>query len=517
MKAGVASWIVWAALGGGLACAVCSACGDDATTVGAAREPLLSEPIAIRRELAFLDRERDAVWWVSLPSRARESGELDAVRAELPANPLFAAARSDAHPELLVRTTGLRGVNDQPRLVALDADGDARKYALGAPFTELETSEDGRYALASFTQGAAGPGAFAPSMLAVIDLDAKASDAVTEVSLELQGDAPSRVWLTPALQVKERSLQFALASFPRALALLDLSRPDAGAVELTLTGDPQISLVLEQVLFAPESGRIALRVAGQGDLFVIRLHDEPDNERGFRVTLEQFPAGQTPLHVMAVGESRLLLLTGDGRELRWIDDTDGEKRVQPLEPPSRELLHCAAGCRYALGYSVGAAELNLIELPRLGDSEVSADDPRSAEPEVVVRSSAGSANVVRAVIDEAHRRGILVHEDGAITLVDLEHGTLVPLAAPSDMAQSLQIAPDGSLWFAAPGEILITRVDAESRQVTEVLLEHPIGHLVFMPDIDRVVVVHTDPELALSVLDAHAPRGVAALSVRGPH
>lgn len=509
MNAGVASWIVRAALGGGLVCSALSGCGDDQDATGAprARQRALSEPIAIGRALAFLDRERDSVWWVRLPSRAAESGELEAVSTAVPANPLVAAPRSADHAELLVRTAGLRGVGDRPRLVAVDAEGDRREYALNEPYSELEVSEDGRYALASFARGAVSARTFAPSQLAVVDLDAKESRAVSELALALEGDAPSRVWLAPPLQQDGRTWQLALASFPRALALLDLAQPEAGALELTLTGDAQLSLELEQVLYVPDAGRIVLRFLGLDDVFVADLHDDPDSERGVRVSLDQFPAGETPLHVVAPSASSLLVLTHDGRELRAIDTEGRSIRVQSLESPSSELLHCASGCRYALGHGPGSADLNLIDLERSNDSEPADLD--------LARPLAGSGDVARTVLDEAHRRGIVVHEGGAITLVDLEHGTLSPLAVQADLAELLQLAPDGALWFARPGDLLVTRVDPESGHATEVLLDHPLEQLVFVPDLDRVVAVHVEPELALSVLDARAPRSVEARRVRG--
>jgi hypothetical protein len=500
------AWSVGRLRGAAACFALCTAAcsNDDAATLASAK--WLPEPVAVGTRLSFIDAEHDRAWWLEL-AQTTEPTDLHATSTTLPANPLAAVARSSesvpVQPELLVLSAGLRGVDMGPQLIALNERRTRGEYALQAPYTAFTSSDDGHYALAYFDQGTRST-AFAPAQVAVIDLTAKTS--VSEVGLEVEGHAATRVWLTPSMRVGQRTLQLAVASFPRQLALLDLANPSAGPVIVSLSGDDNVTLDIQELVFVPERGRIVLLAAELDDVVVVTLNDAPNARRHFEVQLNQYAAGAAPLAVLAAGGkdyAGLAVLSAAGSVLRALDADSGDNIEQTLEAPADALLGCDAGCKYALAYALGSTQVSLIDLERLRADEPDAIQTRTVE-----------ANVAGVVTDLDHGRVYLRHMDSALTLVDLGLGTLLPLAVSSSSPAALRVAPDGALWVAKPGDYLVARFDPSTRETREVLLAKPIESLVFVEAAERAVVVHAASELTLSVLDAIEPARVAALRVR---
>jgi hypothetical protein len=462
----------------------------------------LSEPTALGERLAFVDGDEDRVCTLNVGSALEPAPVLDC--QGLPENPVASIKRSGTEDMLLIRSAGLRGVGDGPELVVLGEAAAQRRYPLSRPYTALSTRDDGSYALAYFTAGS--DGVFAPADAAVIDLEGAGQRAVTEVSLEVDGAAPKSVWLTAPLETEGGVFQLALASYARHVALLDLTDPGAGPIIITLTGEVEADWEVRDVTFLPEQGRIAFLARGSQDVFVLSLEHTPDAARHFRVAVDQYFAGESPIALTSSiqqGVARLLVLADQGRELRWVAPADGSAGSLPLETTADGLATCQEECRYALAYARGRAVVTLIDLAGLSLAQPSATRPLR---------SIGEVSAVLA--DAAHARVYLQHEAGALTLCDLASGSLLPIGVPAHVLADVQLAADGALWFAVPGDYLVARFDPELHDAREVLLSQPIRSLVLVPGAQRAVVVHERDQVSLSLLDLSAPTRVDPVQVR---
>ncbi len=434
---------------------------------------------------------------------ATPNGGLPSRGTELPPAPYAIWAREGESHDVLVATAGAPDDDDEPpALVASSPDGSARRHRIAAPYTALAQTEDGRYAVAHFDAGARDVVASA-AQLAVIDLEQKHNGA-HEVSFELDGQPWSALWLTPELQLDGRALHLAVASFERYLGLLALGRPGDGPRFVALTGDRGRPARVTQLVWLPSEGRLAWIAEGLDDLFVLTLRSSSD-AGGYALDVAQFPAGSSPsaLAVAELDAGRVLLvLGGAGRELRALDPGTGRGPLLELDDAASAIAACSPGCAHALLYTPGETSVVLVDAARAAAGE--RDALRAVRMPAKVRSVA---------IANHESRAICVLEGGQLAWVDLDAGTLHSVALGQAGASSMQLARDGSLWFAPAGQDLVTRLEPWSGARAEVQLEAPIARLVLVPDAERAVIIHNHVGLALSVIDAKAPARDSVLYV----
>src|SRR5690606_33239539 len=139
---------------------------DDRTEIA----PSLLEPVALEHQLAFVDRAGGRALLVDVAAASP-----DPVVAELPPGAVR-ALRRPTQDELLVLCQGTpdSGGDAPAALAVIGASGETTSYVLGSRFDNLAVSEDGRYAVAYFSEEA-GPQQdflFNPNEIAIIDLGA---------------------------------------------------------------------------------------------------------------------------------------------------------------------------------------------------------------------------------------------------------------------------------------------------------------------------------------------------------
>jgi hypothetical protein len=354
-------------------------------------------------------------------------------------------------------------------------------------------TDDGRYAVAHFAPGPREAAASA-AQVAVIDLEARG--AATEVGFELDGQPWSELWLTPALQLDGGALHLAVASFDRHVGVLALEHPQERPQFVALTGDDARAARASQLVWLPRQARLAFIAQGLDDVFVVTLQSSTD-ARGHALDVAQFAAGSSPsaLALAEPGQTAVLLVLADaGRELRVLDPGSGQGPLLELDDPASAIAACSPSCAHALLYTPGTSSATLVDA-----ALAVAGDPEALRPLRL------SGPIARVMIADDQSHAYCVHEDGSLTWIDLDAGTLQAVALGAGDGSAVQLADDGSLWIAPAGQDLVTRIDPASRARAELQLDAPIGSLVLVPEAERAVVIHEGARLALSVLDGAAP------------
>jgi hypothetical protein len=145
-------------------------------------------------------------------------------------------------------------------------------------------------------------------------------------------------------------------------------------------------------------------------------------------------------------------------------------------------------------YTPGATALTLVDA-----ALAAAGDPSALHPLRL------PAKVARVSVAKDRSHAICLYEQGGLSWIDLEAGTLHSVALARSAAESAQLADDGSLWIAPAGGELVTWIAPDSRRRAEVRLDAAISRLVLVPEAERAVAVHAGERLALSVLEGTPP------------
>src|SRR5262245_25400815 len=170
------------------------------------RPRVISGPVPLKQQVAYVDGALDRVVIVDADAAAP-----DVATVSIGRKPIWAAPTPDRE-RLLVITRGeealARGqVDEEPRLWNVDVahpELEPTAYTIGSPFDRIAVSDDGRFAVAHFSD--AGPDAEGffrnPNELAIVDLDQPPGPTnPTLRTLRSFGSAPTAVVLSPSMAI----------------------------------------------------------------------------------------------------------------------------------------------------------------------------------------------------------------------------------------------------------------------------------------------------------------------------
>lgn len=436
--------------------------------------------------------------------------------------PTFVEARR-GHDEALVLSRGERGrAGHEPEEATLTVLGGAagdepRTYPVGSPFNALAQSDDGRYAIAFFRQGAGLETLlFNPNEMAIVDLDEEPSDANPVLrTVRSFGGVPTGVAFSPPMQIAgEAGRTLAFVSSPAYVTMLDLDNAERSeiTVRLTLEGDARL-IEPSQFVFDPEAATVYVRGEAADDIYVLSLVEVPEDERvsnDFRPIVNQLGAGRQPsdmtLYDVGAGP-RLLVVAPGSSEAIVIENTSNSTTTIPLGFPAREVL------RYR-GVAPGDPEERERALL------IPADDRSGtvAFVDLELLEDRGGRNVETMTLTQVIRGSLrlpdrdlvlLVHaQAGAegLSLLDLERRTVAPIFAEVSL-QNAQFDAEGTrLWVGAPGTTRLGWLDLDGFHPGEVRLDAPVSQVFALgagrDGRPRVAVSHASSTGWLTVLDA---------------
>jgi hypothetical protein len=495
-----------------LACAALTVACDES---GRSELPALddAQPLALTDTLLYLgyldDDEPEAI----LVDVARSEPRVRFV--ELSPGEVHMYPRPGAEgQEALVLTTGepahLEGdhavdaVNAQVALFA--RAGLAQRYTLPGRFEALALSEDGRFAVAH----ARSNDAFDPGRaLAVLDLTKLASDPTAAALVN-----PEKPWAT----VAER-FAFAPASSQRKLAvgfatdhvvLFDLQKPNASAITATLTfPTDHVQVEPEEALFT--DARVYVRSHHARSVFVMNLILAPENPLGFTVTPTELSVGSEVSDILLMGDGdqqRLLVLGQD--ELLSFDQFGSRTLVAELSQTYGSMYVFRGATPFdetvsdhALLVEQDNRHLAFVDLEV--SSEVVAPDPELLD-------LGHPIDQVLPLFDR--KRAIVSHRDGALSLVDLEQRTVVPVAT-GDTPSSLQVDEARARLWVVTQEGALGTIDLNTLSGEQMFLPAPAESVLVVPGAHaRVAVVHESEAGYVTLLDAQKPARDTARELR---
>jgi len=486
-------------------------------------------PVALDHSVAYVERA-SATAYVIDPADPGLRPALTGVGKNA-----VAAVRRNGQDQLLVLAQGERG---ESGVAPTDATltlvpGDRTQplptpIKLGARFTALSQSPDGRFVVLHFAPGAdsaaGGDVLFNPNQIAVVDLAAAAPMPVPR-TLRSFGSVPLDVVFSPELTLPAagRSLRLGVALSAGYVTLFDLEHGERTeiTVSLTLPGDPSM-LRPVQVLFeqldAGKEPTLFVRSEGSSDIVALRLTDVPAAERtdqgnDFRPVLSLLGVGGQPtdMQVFPGGpeskEPRLLVVAPERSAALVIDPATSSTTTIPVGlPASRILLYQGPspadptpGPRALLVPLGGVAELGFLDLDQL-------EEQRTRNLDTRTMGAAASALL------PALERGLVIVEHGdagGLSVVDLGRRTIAPLVTEARASVALGATGSDKLWIVSGDSSRLGYLVLPALAAWEVRLDAPVRAVLPLgPGRDGkrwVVVDHPGSGGRITVLDAAAP------------
>ncbi len=443
---------------------------------------------------------------------------------DLPVGPQFAVKRNGTEEALILcsgRRSNAESDAEPAELAVLAPDGELRRFVLGAnPFSNLAQSSDGRFVLL-WKSGQAMRLLDNPNGIAIVDLHRDADDAVALRSLRSFGDSPLDVQFSPPMQVLGEERRLALVLSSGNVTLIDLGHLDRAETTVQLSSAGGAPVMPREAVFNPEAPEIYVRGASSEDVFVFNLEQRPDpgtDEDGvahndFRPFIDQLGVGGRPdtmaLYDAGAG-SRLLVLVG-GTQAAVVDPSTSQTAMVTLPAQaSAALLFSGVSPRdrqlgqRALLYQPNSAAIAFLDL-----EELEARGGRNLERLNLPRP------LVKLIPMLEEQRALIIHQEGGVSLLDLEERTISPITSNMPLADAAFDAANGRLWVGPPGQSFVAYLDLATGDTPEIRLDANVKAVVPMFGSGRVVALHESTVGYLTVLDADEPSRESARSLRG--
>lgn len=456
-------------------------------------------PSALDEHVVWLDTESNRALLLNVGAQILEP---EVTSYAVPENPVLVTRRND-HNELLALARGA-GSGDGV-LSLLGPTKLLKKFQLGSRFDQLSQSSDGRYAFARFspTNNDADSLLFNPNEVAIVDLDAKESDAVTLRSLRGFGQVPTAVEFSPDMNIAGETRRIAVVLFNSHVSLLDLNHLDRP--EITVELSQASNLGLQQVRFSADENKIYLAGANSDDVFVLTLLPAGDNRvNDFDPSLNQLGAGARPLD-MAIYEQgglRRLLAVSGGAALIIESGSNRVTRVPLTSSASRILMYEGPAPfdeaieQRALLYSPGNTGLTFLDLDQVEDRTT-----RNLETLPI----SGGLSSLTPLQDNL----VLIIKSNGLGMLNLEGRSAAELSSNVALTQAIPTPALNRLWIRPEGRSALAFLDYSSDRSTpgQVSLDAEINQMLLFTDMKtpRVVLNHDSVGGLVTVLDAVDP------------
>jgi hypothetical protein len=503
------------------ACALVSACGDDAPAVGPVS--LSGDPVALDQQLLFVDATHERAYLLDV-SAARPKAE--SKRITLPPSAAVSQRRAgDDHDEALILCAGRRGDESadaaDSALVKITNQGRSLSYDLGTtPFNRLTQSSDGRYAIVFRgndlnTQRTLDN----PNELVVVDLDKapEEDDAVTRKTPEGLGHTLSSVLVSPSMNIAGQDRRLLVVLSAEEDTLFDLNHLDRRATIVQL--DESRAINPEQVEFSESNPTLYVRGQSSDSVYMFRFESQDSHgdalRNDFRPTINPLGAGSGPRDIKLFGDGaneRLMVVAEKSGQVLVIDPSSSKTVALKLKQPAQHILlfHGSSPTDgrlqdRALLYGDNATGVTFFDAEDLGDSP---------EDKLETVSTPVPANGILTLQDEGK---VMLLQATGVSVLNLVERTLTPISAGSSLGlkDALFDEQHERLWVAPPSQTHIGSLDLETGMTGEVRLDAAIQSVVPMFGMGRLVAIHAGDLGYITLLELDQPDREHAVSVRG--
>ncbi|NUN13190.1 MAG: hypothetical protein HUU55_06090 [Myxococcales bacterium] len=467
-----------------MAALVLTSCADHEEVASVDVKP----PLVLANSLAYLQASASRVVVVDAHQNKPQIRSVQLVGTELDAK-----TTADGTRLFVLDSTG-------KTLHAIDDGGEnSTAYPLGAPFSDLATSDDGAVAVTMFREGNTSGAVFQnANEIAIVDLKTPPGDTnPTHATIRSFGDAPDGVRISPAVTLGSTQRRVALVQSASHIAIVDLSQPLAKDVSVPLaTVKNTTQIVPDQIEFAVESAGengasqalwAFVRSRNAPDLYAMRIVDNPDASgtgATIAVTLNLYYSGDIPsdMHLLdAEGLPRVFLVNQGPQTVSFVNAITAEVFSLPLATPVSRAVRTDAGAEQDLMVVYepsGASTVHVIDLTAvdsIGKKAVSSYKVTSGISQLIILKEKTKA---------------VIRNGNALSLLDLLTGDAVPFTGTGNIV-GLGVSPDNKELFAATeinGEGYLVRVDLTTLASVPIRLLHWPLAMSVMPGNGRVAV-----------------------------
>lgn len=453
-------------------------------------------------------------------------------------------------PTIVKVTPENPGPDDIERIVALtpeaqrltiftaDDPSQRNEYPLGSPFTAVDISDDGRFAIAWYRPGSSSNQIVRNNNeMAVVDL-ARAPCGADEgcapnpqlIPLRSLGSRPLDVEFAPSFELRSSERRLALILSEGYITLLELDgfdpeAPNQNETVVRFSRDNDVrNLTPQKIVWTDDDPAndddvfAFVLVGGSDDIIGLNLlpGDELDALDRPRISpsLNQLTAGRSPQDVEVYqdrdGSWKLLAVNG-GRSISVIDVATSDTVEIPLEESVNQIQLYNAVNRdtdrteqYALLYSTtGQRSLLFVEL-----ETVEVRRTRAIRP---LHLDRGISELRMAETEaEGVPRAVIVHSSAAaLSILNLERRFVTPLDVTSSISD-FTFADDQTLLTVLSGQPFVTFIDLQTGHPSFVELDLAAQSVEVIPATNTVLIDHGQRLGAVTVMRLDRPsRGEA--------
>lgn len=444
------------------------------------------------------------------------------------------------------RPSLLQSTQDRTRLVALAPDAQTltvftaadpaqrSDYALGSPFTAVDLSDDGRFAIAWFSPGSTSNLIVRNNNeMAIVDLGRAAcgpdEDCVPNpqlIPLRSLGSRPLRVEFAPPFMLRGVERRLALILSQGYITLLELDGFDPEAPNLNETvvrftrGTDERVLTPTKIVWTEDDPAddedvfAFVLTSGSDDIIGLNLlaGEELDTLDRPRISpsLNQLTAGRTPADISVYrardGAWKLLALNVGSRDVSIIDVATSDTVHVPLEERVQSIQLYTALNRdtnrqeqYALLYSTSGSDRSLlfVELESVEVRRTRAISPLHLDQAVIELSmTEDEGDVPRALLLHSGR--------GSLSILNMERRFVTPLDVSTSISD-YTFADAQTLLTVLSGQPYITFIDMQTGHPSLVELDIAAYRVEVVPETNTVLIDHGDALGAVTVMRLDRP------------
>lgn len=490
-------------------------CGDRSDKLE--QSPDIAGRARLGQELLFVDKTDSVVHALNVMTN-KPSASVD--RIDIPAGPAVVVERPAAD-EVLVLCAGERDEDSEwvetPQLAVINTAHKVRNYELSVPFSEIELSSDGRYALLHNPRSDEGSSDLLsnPNRVALVDLESEPSDSnPVERTLKAMGGGLAKAYLIDPLKINGESRPLGLFTFANGLSVWDLShpeRPEIASEGLGANG----SVTLNRIVPDPDAGKLYLLQSGLSDLRVLDLNNAATGkDNDFWPSWNQLPlssANGTDL-VLYSDATEPRVIAAMGSEVRIVDSNDSRVAAVAVPQQVRQFYSFTGtspndnkSIQRLLGWSVGANSVTFIELQDL-------ESRGSRNMEVLPLG-----RTLKGLIKLNDSQLLTVFDFDGIGVLNVETRRFTPLSSSVALTDPLIQSNAERVWVGATDATQLAYFSPNSLETWSMGLDSPVADLfLFEKGNDRkIVVLHDNTWGQVTVVDGDKPSRATSTVIDG--
>lgn len=496
------------------------ACGEDRDASFFDETLDVEGPTTVNGRFAFLHRTFEEVFFVT-PGFGGDGLTYSLDRVDVGADPLTMQVTPDGANLLLINAA------DQT-LSIIDASSLAEsRVPLPSDYDALTIGPNGRFVVAHYhdaSAGGSGDSVFRnENEITIFDL----TGAVPTRVLSLRS-TPLGFDFAPSFTIAGSEHHLLVVKADSSLTLVDLTATDEVDLQRRLFFVPEDStryLVPQTVIFTEDDPstdydmKMFVLTSNAQDIFEVSiLPPAIDAEEALALSLNQFPAGSTPVEMLsywdAEGDHKILVLNGSYRHLVIVDvDTGNTTEVPVLYNVDRAIPYTlineetAIEESWALLYDQGSSTVLFVHLDGLEDGGSRAIHSLALSRPVDLVELAPVVGSAKAIV---------VHSGhNALSVLDLERRYDIPLPGSATL-RNIAFSPSGEYLFTTVGEVSVMAIiDLSNGHPSQIDIPDPGERLGVLTDPQTILIDHGDSDGRMTLLSAVEPSAETSTTVEG--